>query len=185
MYIKITDGTASRYTFRQLRQDNPHVSFPKEPNAATLAALGVFPVTQADPPAAIEGQVVERDAQPTDQGDGTYVWGWTVRSKTSAELDEDLTAWRNTAKLSRRDFCITLKRLGILSAGESIAAAKGDWPATFAGALSGLPQEAQDEAEIEWAAVQEIRRNHPMIALLGTSAGMTEAQVDSLFGHGL
>ena len=90
--------------------------------------------------------------------------------------------WRTTAKLYRRDFCIALKRAGILSASEAIAAAKGDWPATFASALSGLPQDDQDEAQIEWAAVQEIRRNHPMIALLGTAASMTDAQIDALFG---
>jgi hypothetical protein len=93
-----------------------------------------------------------------------------------------LKEWRTTAKLSRRNFCIALKRAGILSAIEAIAAAKGDWPARFASALSGWSQDAQDEAQIEWAAVQEIRRNHPMIALLGTAASMTEPQVDALFG---
>jgi len=85
-YIKLTNNVAGRYTFRQLRQDNPQTSFPKEPNTETLAALGVFPVTQTEKPAVNEGQVVERDAQPTDQGDGTYVWGWTVKDKSVAKL---------------------------------------------------------------------------------------------------
>ena len=95
-YIKITNGTAERYTFRQLRKDNPNVSFPKEPNTGTLAALGVFPVTQADQPTASEGQVVERDEKPTDQGDGTYVWGWTVKDKPVAQLAEEARDKRNT-----------------------------------------------------------------------------------------
>jgi len=94
-YIKVTDGVAERYTFQQLRQDNPQTSFPKEPNTEALAALGVFPVTQADPPAASEGQVVERDEQPTDQGDGTYVWGWTVKDKSVAQLASEARANRN------------------------------------------------------------------------------------------
>jgi hypothetical protein len=97
----------------------------------------------------------------------------------------ELAAWRTTAKLSRRDFCIALKRAGILASSEAIAASKGDWPTTFASALSGLPQDAQDEAQIEWAAVQEIRRNHPMIGRLGASAGLTDAQIDALFGWGV
>lgn len=185
MYIKITDGLFERYTFRQLRRDNPAVSFPETPSLDTLAALGVYPVTQESPPAATENQVVERDAQPTDQGNGTYVWGWTVRDKTTEELDADLIAWRTTTKLYRRDFCIALKRAGILLASEAIAAAKGDWPATFANALSVLTQDMQDEAQIEWAAVQEIRRNHPMIDLLGASAGLTDVQIDALFGWGV
>ena len=94
-YIKITGGTTERYTFRQLRKDNPNTSFPKEPSTETLAALGVFPVTQVDQPTANEGQVVERDAQPTDQGDGTYVWGWTVKDKPVAQLAEEVRDKRN------------------------------------------------------------------------------------------
>jgi len=94
-YIKITNGTAERYTFRQLRKDNPNTSFPKEPSTETLAALGVFPVTQVDPPAASEGQAVERDEKPTDQGDGTYAWGWTVKDKSVAQLTEGVRDKRN------------------------------------------------------------------------------------------
>ena len=95
MYIKITDGKAERYTFRQLRQDNPNTSFPKEPSLSTLAALGVFPVTQAGKPDVNSGQVTERDEQPEVQDDGTYVWGWTVRDKTPAALATEARAKRN------------------------------------------------------------------------------------------
>ena len=96
MYIKITDGKAERYTFRQLRQDNPNTSFPKEPNLSTLAALGVFPVTQTEKPDVDEGQVAKRDEQPAVQGDGTYVWGWTIGDKTSTELAAEARNKRNT-----------------------------------------------------------------------------------------
>ena len=136
----------------------------------------VVEITEAERSAALDGQ---REGGAI-QGDAS---GKPVSVMPTALTDaEILTEWRTTAKLYRRDFCIALKRAAILSASEAIAAAKGDWPATFASALSGLPQDAQDEAQIEWAAVQEIRRNHPMIALLGTAASMTDAQVDALFG---
>lgn len=91
MYIKITDGNAELYGFRQLRKDNPAVSFPETPTLDTLAALGIYPVTNAEMPAATESQIVERDVQPTDQGDGTYVWGWTLRNKTAEELAAEET----------------------------------------------------------------------------------------------
>jgi len=94
----------------------------------------------------------------------------------------DPAAWRTTATISRLDFCIALKRAGVLSAQDAIAAAKGDWPPAFTDALSGLSQDVREEVQIEWAAVQEIQRNHPMITLLGVVAGMTDAQVDALFG---
>lgn len=94
MYIKITNGVAERYSFRQLRKDNPQTSFPEKPTLDTLAALGVYPVTNAETPAATESQIVERDVQPTDQGDGTYVWGWTLRDKTAEELAAEETQRR-------------------------------------------------------------------------------------------
>ena len=102
-YIKLTNNVAGRYTFRQLRQDNPNTSFPKEPSLSTLAALGVFPVTQAEKPDVNSGQVTERDEQPAVQDDGTYVWGWTVRDKTPEAL---ATAARNkrTALLTASDY---------------------------------------------------------------------------------
>ena len=90
-YIKITNGGAERYSLRQFRKDNAGTSFPETPRLDTLAALGVYPVTTAPRPTATVTQVVERDAQPVDQGDGTYVWGWAVRDKTAEELAAEET----------------------------------------------------------------------------------------------
>ena len=100
MYIKITNGVAERYSFRQLRKDNPQTSFPEKPTLDTLAALGIYPVTNAEMPAATESQIVERDVQPTDQGDGTYVWGWTVRDKTLEEKRASMVCTRQQGKLA-------------------------------------------------------------------------------------
>jgi len=175
-------GLLERVNLREKLREYPRVSFPEQPQAETLRDYGIFPCEDATLPDKGLNQRVDRDEQPTAQGDGTYVWGWTVRDKTQAELNAELNRWRDKALLYRRDFCIALKRAGILPTQEALAAAKGDWPATFAGALSGLTQDEQDEAQIEWAAVIEIRRNHPMIELLRVAAGMTPEQVDALFG---
>ena len=103
MHIKIIGDRAERYTLRQLRKENPNTSFPKVPSDETLAALGVFHVTQADKPVTNQLQVAERDAQPTDQGDGTYVWGWTVKDKSVAQLSEEARDKRN-ALLTASDY---------------------------------------------------------------------------------
>ena len=95
MYIKITDGLVERYTFRQLRRDNPQTSFPEVPSTATLAVLGVYCVSDAAQPAPSASQVVVRDAQPVKQGDWTYVWGWSLQDKTHVELSTQARAMRD------------------------------------------------------------------------------------------
>ena len=97
--------------------------------------------------------------------------------KTDPELREE---WRPTATLSRAEFCIALKRAGVLSAQEAKAAAKGDWPASFAAALAGVAD--ADEAEILWAGVSTVERMHPLLAALQAAAGLTDEQLDALFG---
>tara|TARA_R110001606_G_scaffold173924_3_gene320410 strand:- start:1909 stop:2466 length:558 start_codon:yes stop_codon:yes gene_type:complete len=183
MYIKLTNGTPSLYSLRQLRRDNPNTSFPKIMPDELLASYDVYPYTRSTQPTinAITQNLVEGAFE--QDVDGNWSRPWVVEAKSQSELDSDLADWRGRALLYRRDFCIALKRAGILPVAEAIAAAKGDWPTTFETALSSLTQDEQDEAQIEWASVIEIRRNHPMIAMLGVAAGMADAQVDALFGR--
>ena len=95
-------------------------------------------------------------------------------------IAEARSTWRNTARLSRAEFCIALKRAGVLSVQEAMAAAKGDWPASFAAALAGVAD--ADEAEILWAGVSTVERMHPLLVVLQAAAGLTDEQLDTLFG---
>lgn len=113
------------------------------------------------------GKKVVRDAMP----------GELPEQPTPEEL---LTQWRAMASLSRAEFCIALKRAGVLSAQEAKQAAKGDWPATFASALAGFPD--ADEAEIIWAAITTVDRMHPMLLALQAFANLSDEFVDGLFG---
>lgn len=120
---------------------------------------------------------------------------WVVRDMTPAELTaafppaphpvptaaETLAAWREQANLTRTAFCIACKRMGILPPAEAVAAARGDWPATFADALTGLPVDAE-EAQIVWAAATHIWRTDPVLGVVAQHAGMTPGQVDAMFG---
>lgn len=77
MYAKHINGEWKQYTLRQLRQDNPQVSFPAEPSDATLAAYGVYPVsTEAQPS---YDQRYQRLTQgPLTEVGGVVTRGWVV-----------------------------------------------------------------------------------------------------------
>lgn len=94
---------------------------------------------------------------------------------------EDLRAG---ASFTRAQFCVALLRAGVLTTPEAIAAAKGDWPLSFAAALADLPKEAQDEAQIVWAAATEIHRLHPLIIAMQIKLKWDDRTLDALFGIG-
>lgn len=50
MHLKLINGTPEKYSLRQLRNDNPNVSFPAEPTDALLAEWNVYPYTRPDRP---------------------------------------------------------------------------------------------------------------------------------------
>jgi hypothetical protein len=89
---------------------------------------------------------------------------------------------RKNLSLVRGAFCLALVGAGILPQAEAIDAAKGNWPATFGDALAGLTDVEKVGAQIEWATAQSIRRNHPLISMLAAAAGLSDGEVDVLFG---
>lgn len=109
--------------------------------------------------------------------------GWSYDPETGFTPPvEDHSAWRGTASVPRGLFCTNLMAAGVLPPPEAVAAAKGEWPATFDAALASLTDIEAAAAQIEWAGATSIRRNHPMITTLAALAGMTDEQVDGLFG---
>jgi hypothetical protein len=48
MYIKLTNGTPTKYTIGQLRRDNPKTSFPKQVSDEILAGFDVYPCITQD-----------------------------------------------------------------------------------------------------------------------------------------
>ncbi len=93
--------------------------------------------------------------------------------------------FRETAKMSKSSFCIALAQAGVLSDADAILAAKGDWPAPFASAISGLTADKQLEVQVEWAAAQEIHRNHWALDILAAAATppISGEQLDAMFGY--
>lgn len=87
MYIKLTNGTPEKYSIRQLRLDNPQVSFPKDMSDAALAEYRVFPLSMTEPPAhdPITQNVVEGAPSLMD---GTWVQTWSVEGATAEQVFE-------------------------------------------------------------------------------------------------
>lgn len=63
------------YSFWQLKQDNPQISFPANPTDELLASYGVLPVTQVEVPAYDSAvQRIEEGAPALASGTWTQVW---------------------------------------------------------------------------------------------------------------
>ena len=96
---------------------------------------------------------------------------------------EDLESRRAAAATSRAKFCLALMDAGILTEGEAEIAARGEWPASFADALAFLPANIPAaRAKVVWAGVGEVRRTDPVLLAVQAYKGLTDAQVDALFG---
>jgi hypothetical protein len=97
MYTKVTNGTAIKYTLRQLRQDNPNTSFPKVVSNDILASYSVYPYTVTDRPAydsntqrCVEG-VFEQDEQQA------WTLPWVIQNQTQDETEANLRIKRDHA----------------------------------------------------------------------------------------
>lgn len=125
----------------------------------------------------IEG-IIEIPVPPNDlaEWDGQK---WVVYEPTPEEL---LTTERASASVTRGQFCTNLITSGILPIAEAVAAAKGDWPNTFAAALVSMTDAERAAAEIEWAGATTILRNAPLLIMLQAFAGLSDEAVDVLFG---
>lgn len=84
--------------------------------------------------------------------------------------------------ISRAQFCNAIASLGVVSDAEAVAGAKGEWPASLGDFLGYLtPAQARD-VQIEWAACVTVQRMHPFVLVLGSWLGLSDADLDALFG---
>ena len=109
---------------------------------------------------------------------------------TQAEIDAAalvaLAVRRETAAMTKREFCRKLLALGILPPDEALSAARGGWPATFAAYTAGMDALASADAQIEWAGATSVDYAHPMLhglALVqaGGDTAAATALLDAIF----
>lgn len=102
--------------------------------------------------------------------------------KESGALRE-VSAWRATASLSRTDFALVALGAGLVTAEEAEAWATGrELPSAVAEALESLPEAVRVPARIRALASTTVERAHPLIGVIASHLGLTDAQVDALFG---
>ena len=115
--------------------------------------------------------IVADDANPADFGailgpEGAGIgWAFDGGTWTPPEQPSVDPCPAALAPLTARQL-----RLGLLNIGIK--------PADVTAAISALPEDQRDVAEIEWDYASEYRRDHPLIAALGASFGLTAEQID-------
>lgn len=106
--------------------------------------------------------------------------------EVTAALASALQHKRSAAFLPRLEFCVALLRLNILPLDECKAAARGEWPATFASFVAAMAPSDAAEAEIRWAAAPTIYYSNAMLQALamvkaGGDAQAAAALLDQIF----
>ena len=153
---------------------------------------GVFVgVTYADPDPMqpgewlLPGGCVQQEPPATPEGyDAVFTDAWylvptTVVTEAPAKTLEDIRA---STSLDRAAFCNGLADAGVISDNEAIAAARGEWPASFAGFLDYLTAAQRRDAQITWASCVTVQRNHEFVVSLAWWTNMEDTQLDALFG---
>lgn len=105
-----------------------------------------------------------------------------IDNRTPADLDAELEARRAAASLSRCDAVLAAVNAGIILPEEAGEAARGQVPPSLTSALSSLPPEMQLEAEVRWSGSTVIERTNPILIAMAQAKGITDAQLDELFG---
>jgi hypothetical protein len=183
-YLKIVDGVPTNASARELRIDNPDVSFPLAVPVEMYADYGFYPYVVAGKPSFNpKNQTVALGAF-VQLADGSWEQPWIV----NAIRVED---WRETHSIPIKDFCLNLFDAGRLPFQEAVDAGRGIWPATFNAGLGRLTERQKVSIQLEFAVADSVRRNHQMIALLKqlsvvvngvTKPPMTDEEVDTMFG---
>lgn len=161
--LKIIDGQITYpYSIRQLRRDNPQVSFPREMPEERLADWGVYPVTKvAQPVYDPETQVVE-EGQPV-QIDGVWTQVWNVRDLTTEELKS-----RVPRSITKRQARQELIEAGLVGAVEA--------------AIDAIQDPTQKALMLSWwNDSQTFDRDNPELIAMAATIGLTEEQLDTMF----
>jgi hypothetical protein len=171
MLVKIIDGVPVEYSVRQLRRDNPQVSFPAEISADTLAEYDVFYVAEVAAPPVEENERAVPSA-PALIG-GVWTQQWAIEPKPVMV----------PPVISDRQFFHALAKMQIISEQEALAAvATGTIPQAMSDIVEAMPIDSDRfDAKMFLSGAVEFRRAHPLVAVFGSAMNWTEAQIDDLF----
>lgn len=88
MYIKEENGVPSHYSIKQLKIDNPNVSFPDDLSNELLDQFSVYKVQFEDMPDINDAEQIATQEESPVLENGKWVLKFSVRDKTQAEREE-------------------------------------------------------------------------------------------------
>lgn len=140
---------------------------------------GAVAVTELEYSAALAGMLAGKVVTV----DGGFAVLDPPEPATASEPElQTLEQIRASTSIDRAAFCNGLADAGVIADAEAIAAARGEWPASFAGFLDYLTTTQRRDAQITWASCVTVQRNHEFVVSLAWWTNMPDAQVDALFG---
>ena len=154
-YVKVTDGVPTEYTLRQLRNDNPNVSFPNNPSDALLASYNVYPVVDASKP---DNDIVTLG--PIVEVNGVWTQTYTGRDLTAEEKRQSMKVTMRQARLA----LLTINKLSLVH-----------------DAIALMPEPDKSQIEVEWEYASTVERTSPWVATMGAALGLTDEELDQLF----
>lgn len=161
--LKINDNQITYpYSIRQLKRDNPQVSFPREMPDERLADWGVYRVAKVEQPVYDPETQALEEGQPV-QVEGIWTQVWNVRSLTTEELKS-----RVPGSISRRQAKQLLIQLGQIESIQNIIDAVED------------PIEKQ-LLQSWWDDSQTFERHHPTVIEISSLLGWSEQDLDDMF----
>lgn len=109
---------------------------------------------------------------------------WSKVDSAAARAARDLAQRREAAVLTTAEFAIRSMKAGYISKQDAMGWITGrQTPSIVNTALATITNPvARDEAEMRILGAVEVHRTSPFVALLQAILGLTDAQVDSLFG---
>jgi len=82
MLIKVENGTTTKYSVRQLKADNPNVSFPADISDETLASYNCYNAVETERP---EASVTQTYTEGFIQQDGVWHQIWAASARPNDE----------------------------------------------------------------------------------------------------
>jgi len=155
MYVKVIDSVPTVYTLRQLKNDNPNVSFPKQPSVALLSTYNVYPVVQGATP---DNDIVTNG--PITEVNGVWTQTYVGRDLTPQE--------------KRKSMVVTMRQA-------RLALHQADKLTLVSDAIALIPEPDKSLISIEWEYASTVERTSPWMSTMGSALGLSEDQLDELF----